>query len=199
MMVATAASWNPPQLGPALLELLQDEVARDRLSPGGIGASAGLTVGRSVTEQYLAHLPGTGLRHPRTPSPTSGHRMNVAIFASAFFPHMGGVEELCRQLAHEYQARQMESGGGDEPLAARFARVRALRGYSRDPPAADAYAPDSGWKSRAEFLRHHRAECNGAHASHPAGGKSGPRTGAMCVGCNAFYAAKCGGGPSVYR
>jgi glycosyltransferase involved in cell wall biosynthesis len=27
--------------------------------------------------------------------------MNVAVFASAFHPHLGGVEELCRQLAQE--------------------------------------------------------------------------------------------------
>ena len=31
--------------------------------------------------------------------------MNIAIYASAFHPHVGGVEELVRQLAHEY-ARQ---------------------------------------------------------------------------------------------
>lgn len=31
--------------------------------------------------------------------------MNIAIFASAFHPSLGGVEELCRQLAHEYRAR----------------------------------------------------------------------------------------------
>lgn len=30
--------------------------------------------------------------------------MNIAIFASAFYPHVGGVEELCRQLAHAYRA-----------------------------------------------------------------------------------------------
>ena len=29
--------------------------------------------------------------------------MNVALFASAFHPHVGGVEELVRQLAHAYQ------------------------------------------------------------------------------------------------
>jgi glycosyltransferase involved in cell wall biosynthesis len=29
--------------------------------------------------------------------------VNIAIFASAFHPHFGGVEELCRQLAHEYR------------------------------------------------------------------------------------------------
>ena len=31
--------------------------------------------------------------------------MNIAIFASAFYPHVGGVEELVRQLAHEYKRR----------------------------------------------------------------------------------------------
>lgn len=30
--------------------------------------------------------------------------MNIALFASAFHPHLGGVEELCRQLAHAYAA-----------------------------------------------------------------------------------------------
>ena len=30
--------------------------------------------------------------------------MNIAIFASAFYPHVGGVEELVRQLAHAYRA-----------------------------------------------------------------------------------------------
>lgn len=29
--------------------------------------------------------------------------MNIAIFASAFYPHLGGVEELVRQLAHAYR------------------------------------------------------------------------------------------------
>ena len=29
--------------------------------------------------------------------------MNIAIFASAFHPSVGGVEELCKQLAHEYR------------------------------------------------------------------------------------------------
>lgn len=31
--------------------------------------------------------------------------MNIAIFASAFYPHVGGVEELVRQLAHEYNCK----------------------------------------------------------------------------------------------
>jgi glycogen(starch) synthase len=33
--------------------------------------------------------------------------MNVAIFASAFHPSVGGVEELVRQLAHEYRRQGM--------------------------------------------------------------------------------------------
>ena len=35
--------------------------------------------------------------------------MNVAIFASAFHPAMGGVEELCRQLALNYRANGMDA------------------------------------------------------------------------------------------
>ena len=31
--------------------------------------------------------------------------MNIAIFASAFYPHFGGVEEACRHLALEYLGR----------------------------------------------------------------------------------------------
>jgi len=31
--------------------------------------------------------------------------MNIAIFASAFYPHFGGVEEACRHLALEYRGR----------------------------------------------------------------------------------------------
>ncbi len=35
--------------------------------------------------------------------------MNVALFASAFHPSVGGVEELVRQLAHEYRRRGMSA------------------------------------------------------------------------------------------
>jgi len=31
--------------------------------------------------------------------------VTIAIFASAFYPHVGGVEELCRQLALELRRR----------------------------------------------------------------------------------------------
>ena len=36
--------------------------------------------------------------------------MKIAIFASAFYPHVGGVEELVRQMAHAYIK------AGDEPI-----------------------------------------------------------------------------------
>jgi glycosyltransferase involved in cell wall biosynthesis len=35
--------------------------------------------------------------------------MRVALFASAFYPHVGGVEELVRQLAHAYRERDMHA------------------------------------------------------------------------------------------
>jgi glycogen synthase len=35
--------------------------------------------------------------------------MNVAIFASAFYPSLGGVEELVRQLAHEYRRQGIQT------------------------------------------------------------------------------------------
>lgn len=52
--------------------------------------------------------------------------MNIAIFASAFYPHVGGVEELCRQLAHAYIAR----GHGCIVLTNR---------WPRDLPKREAY------------------------------------------------------------
>ncbi len=39
-----------------------------------------------------------------TPRPAVRH-LSVALFASSFHPHVGGVEELVRQLAHQQQAR----------------------------------------------------------------------------------------------
>ena len=48
--------------------------------------------------------------------------MTVALFASAFYPHVGGVEELCRQLAHEYRAR----GDGIAVFTERWPRTLPL-------------------------------------------------------------------------
>ena len=70
---------------------------------------------------------------PRNPSPNPGiysqavahdsrqlaaRIMNAAIFASAFHPSLGGVEELVRQLAHEVQTAGHWGGGNRQPLAA---------------------------------------------------------------------------------
>ena len=112
--------------------------------------------------------------------------MKIAIFASAFHPHMGGVEELCRQLAHEYQARGLEV-------------IVLTNRWPRDLPASELYegipvfrpamrTPDGGWKSRLSFALTTRAvqrqtreilRQNRIDLVH-----------VQCVGCNAFYAAK---------
>src|SRR5205085_11841796 len=44
----------------------------------------------------------------RDVSPGTGKSMNVAVFASSFYPHLGGVEELVRQLCKEYRRRGHE-------------------------------------------------------------------------------------------
>jgi glycogen(starch) synthase len=47
--------------------------------------------------------------HPPVPQRPAGPLVKrVALFASAFHPHLGGVEELCRQLATEYQSRGVD-------------------------------------------------------------------------------------------
>ena len=52
--------------------------------------------------------------------------MNIALFASAFYPHVGGVEELVRQLAREYNAR------GDKAIV-------LTNRWPRDLPAHEEY------------------------------------------------------------
>src|SRR4051812_27723439 len=59
-------------------------VARRRI---GLALGAGQSSGEGVPANWVRRV---------------GGGMNVAIFASAFYPHVGGVEELCRQLAHAY-------------------------------------------------------------------------------------------------
>ena len=52
--------------------------------------------------------------------------MNIALFASAFYPHVGGVEELVRQLARAYIAR------GDRAIV-------LTNRWPRDLPAHEDY------------------------------------------------------------
>jgi len=75
--------------------------------------------------------------------------MNVAIFASAFHPHVGGVEELARQLAHEY-ARQ---GIGTIVLTSRWPRSLPRRELYQGIPIyrLPMRIPESSIKSKISF------------------------------------------------
>lgn len=80
--------------------------------------------------------------------------MNIAIFASAFHPHFGGVEELVRQLAHE--------------LGRRDHRVIILTNrWPRNLPEWENFeglpvyrlpfrTSESGWKSKVSYALTHR-------------------------------------------
>lgn len=79
--------------------------------------------------------------------------MNIALFASAFYPHVGGVEELVRQLAREYN-----SGG-------HHAIVLTNR-WPRDLPAFEEYegtplyrlpmrAPEGSLKAKINYSLTH--------------------------------------------
>ena len=110
--------------------------------------------------------------------------MNVALFASAFYPHVGGVEELVRQLAAEYRRR------GVAPIIVTNRWPRSLPAFEthegislyrlplRTPgPGAKAWASylltHRGVRGRLlSILRHHRTEL--LHV--------------QCVSSNAFYA-----------
>lgn len=76
--------------------------------------------------------------------------MKIGLFASAFYPHVGGVEELVRQLALQQRRR------GDQPM------VLTVR-WPKDLPAAEEYegvpvrryvfrVPDWNWKQRGTAL-----------------------------------------------
>ena len=80
--------------------------------------------------------------------------MNIAIFASAFYPHIGGVEELCRQLAHEYRAR------GDAVAVFTERWPRSLPAYERvegiPVHRIPFRVPSEGWKAKVKYLATHR-------------------------------------------
>lgn len=75
--------------------------------------------------------------------------MRIAVFASAFYPSLGGVEELVRELAHQYTSK------GHECLV-------VTNRWPRDLPAVDCFeglevlrfpfrTPDGGLKARLTF------------------------------------------------
>jgi glycogen(starch) synthase len=70
--------------------------------------------------------------------------MNIAIFASAFYPHFGGVEEACRHLALEYQRR----GHGAHIITTR---------HPQDLPAQETVEGVDVWRFPFEMPRAHPA------------------------------------------
>src|ERR1700722_3280975 len=110
--------------------------------------------------------------------------MNIAIFASAFYPSLGGVEELCRQLAHEYRRRKMGI-------------IVVTNRWPRDLPSFEEYegilvyqvamrVPDGGMKAKVNYHLTHRsihsqtARILRKHAIE--------LIHLQCVSCNALYA-----------
>jgi glycosyltransferase involved in cell wall biosynthesis len=80
--------------------------------------------------------------------------MNVAIFASAFHPHVGGVEELCRQLAHAYR----DAGHECIVLTNRWPRsLKRFEEHEGIPVYRPGFrVPEGGLKARCSFALTHR-------------------------------------------
>jgi glycogen(starch) synthase len=83
--------------------------------------------------------------------------MRVAIFASAFYPSLGGVEELVRQLALAYRRAGVPT-------------IVVTEQWPRSLPAFEEYegvpvyrfpfrVPDGGWKVRLSYLLRHERTC----------------------------------------
>ena len=110
--------------------------------------------------------------------------MNIALFASAFHPNLGGVEELVRQLAHEQQRRS------DRPLI-------LTNRWPKDLPAAEDYeglpvrrhvfrVPERNWKQRGGALLYGGATLRRVCADLRAHGTDLIHV--QCVSSNAYYA-----------
>lgn len=76
--------------------------------------------------------------------------MNVAIFASAFYPHTGGVEELVRQLCHEYLQQ------GIVPIILTNRWPRSLPSYElyEDIPVYRLAMRMPDWNLRVRLVHH---------------------------------------------
>ncbi len=81
--------------------------------------------------------------------------MKIALFASSFYPHVGGVEELVRQLAREYRHRD-------------FSPIIVTNRWPRSLPEYEVYediplyrlpmrTPGPGTKARLSYLCTHRS------------------------------------------
>jgi len=83
--------------------------------------------------------------------------MNIAIFASAFHPHFGGVEELVRQLAHELRRR----GHGVIILTNRWPRnLPTYEEFEGLPVYRLAFrTSEESWKSKISYHLTHDRIC----------------------------------------
>ena len=83
--------------------------------------------------------------------------MNVAIFASAFHPYVGGVEEHCRQVAHEL----IRQGHAPIVLTNRWPRTMPhFDLFEGIPVHRIAFRqPESGTKSYVSYYLTHRKIC----------------------------------------
>jgi glycosyltransferase involved in cell wall biosynthesis len=79
--------------------------------------------------------------------------MNVATFASAFYPHLGGVEELVRQLAHAYR----DAGVSNVIITNRWPRsLPAYEEYEGIPVYRLALrVPDGAMKAHVNYYLTH--------------------------------------------
>ena len=111
--------------------------------------------------------------------------MTIAIFASAFYPHVGGVEELCRQLALELRRR----GHRAIILTNRWPRnLPEFEEVEGIPVYRLAFrVPDGGLKAHLSYHLTHRGIIrqmlailreNGADVLH-----------VQCISSNGYYAA----------
>ena len=110
--------------------------------------------------------------------------MKVALFASAFHPHVGGVEEVCRQLAHQQQA------AGESPLI-------VTNHWPKDLPESEEFeglpvrryifrVPERTWKQMGGALLYGPGTLNRLCADLKVHGANIIHI--HCVSSNAYYA-----------
>jgi len=83
--------------------------------------------------------------------------MNVAIFASAYYPHVGGVEETVRQLAREYRRQGISA----IILTNRWPRSLPREELYEETPVyrLALREPEGSLKARVNYLLTHRVIC----------------------------------------
>lgn len=112
--------------------------------------------------------------------------MNIALFASAYHPSLGGVEELCRQLAHEYRRRGWKVCVLTNRWPRSLPAVEEIEGIPvfRVPMRA----PGAGLKSEVTFrLTSRFVQRQVARILRE---QQTSLIHVQCVGCNAHYARK---------